>query len=292
MSHDGPVPPELVIVTGMSSAGRSTAASVLEDLGWYVVDNLPPQLLPTMLDVTSAPSAGVRQLAAVVDVRSRSFFQALRQSFAELRERGVHPRVVFLDASDDVLVRRQESVRRPHPLQGHGRILDGIHRERQLLENLREDADVLVDTSGLNVTQLRAKVSQVFEAGGLPLLRATVMSFGFKYGVPLDADFVVDVRFLPNPHWVPELRPQSGLDEPVSAFVLAQGGAQVFLDRFVESLEPVVAGYQAEGKRYVTICVGCTGGKHRSVAMVRELAGRLSRLGVQVGTLHRDLGRE
>ncbi|WP_369853691.1 RNase adapter RapZ [Angustibacter sp. Root456] len=290
--------PELVIVTGMSSAGRSTAANVLEDLGWYVVDNLPPQMLNELLDLAargggtgsgSRPTAGI---AAVVDVRSRSFFQALQDALFELRTRGANPRVVFLDAADDVLVRRQESVRRPHPLQGDGRILDAVHQERLMLEFVRENADVVIDTSGLNVTQLRSKVSQVFDTGALPALRATVMSFGFKYGVPLDADFVLDMRFLPNPHWVEELRPQTGLDAPVSEYVLAQSGADVFLDRFVSSLEPVLVGYEAESKRYMTIAVGCTGGKHRSVAMTTALATRLAALGVQVGTLHRDLGRE
>jgi UPF0042 nucleotide-binding protein len=297
MSEDGTQQPELVIVTGMSSAGRSTTANVLEDLGWYVVDNLPPQMLNPLLDLAlrgrsadeETPGPG---LAAVVDVRSRTFFQALQDALFELRTRGASPRVVFLDAADDVLVRRQESVRRPHPLQGGGRILDAIHRERAMLEFVRERADVVIDTSGLNVTQLKTKVSQVFESGGLPSLRATVMSFGFKYGVPLDADFVLDMRFLPNPYWVEELRPQNGNDTAVSSYVMAQDGASVFLDRFVSALEPVLVGYEAESKRYMTIALGCTGGKHRSVAMVNALAARLSALDVQVGTLHRDLGRE
>jgi UPF0042 nucleotide-binding protein len=276
----------------MSSAGRSTAADVLEDLGWYVVDNLPPQLLNTLLDLVTRPTDGVPRLAAVVDVRSRTFFKALRDSVHALRERGVRPRVVFLDASDDVLVRRQESVRRPHPLQGQGRILDGIHRERKMLGFLRENADLLVDTSGLNVHQLKAKISQAFDTEDVPFLRATLLSFGFKYGIPLDADFVVDMRFLPNPFWVPELRPMSGTDPAVSDYVLAQDGAEVFLDRFVSALEPVLEGYRREGKRYVTIGVGCTGGKHRSVAMARALGERLAGLGIQVSTLDRDLGRE
>ena len=286
------VQPELVLITGMSSAGRSTVANVLEDLGWYVVDNLPPQLLPAMTDLTAKLPEGTPRLAAVIDARSRSFFQALSDALAELAKRKIVPSVVFLDASDDVLVRRQESVRRPHPLQGTGRILDGVARERELLALVRENADVVIDTSGLNVTQLKTKVSQIFASEGLPNLRATVMSFGFKYGIPLDADFVVDMRFLPNPFWVPDLRASSGLDDAVSAYVLSRDGAEVFLDRFVASLEPVLAGYLDEGKRYMTIAVGCTGGKHRSVAMSRELGRRLEQLGVQVGFLHRDLGRE
>jgi UPF0042 nucleotide-binding protein len=289
------VAPELVIVTGMSSAGRSTAANVLEDLGWYVVDNIPPQMLNQLLDLALRGQSAGRPLsgiAAVVDVRGRAFFQALQDALFELRQREARLRVLFLDASDDVLVRRQESVRRPHPLQGDGRILDAIRRERQMLEFVRESADTLIDTSGLNVTQLKTKVGQVFEAQGLPNLRATVMSFGFKYGVPLDADFVLDMRFLPNPYWVDELRPLNGGDPAVSDYVLAQDGALVFLDRFVSALEPVLAGYEQESKRYVTIALGCTGGKHRSVAMVNALAERLEGLGVRVGTLHRDLGRE
>ena len=284
---------ELVLITGMSSAGRSTAANVLEDLGWYVVDNLPPQLLASLAELSARTPEGSLRLAAVIDARSRSFFQALSDALAELAKRGFVPRVVFLDAADEVLVRRQESVRRPHPLQGTGRILDGVARERELLALVRENADVVIDTSGLNVTQLKTKVSQIFEREDLPKLRATVMSFGFKYGIPLDADFVIDMRFLPNPFWVPELRSSSGLDDAVSDYVLSQDGAEVFLDRFLASLEPVLAGYLDEGKRYMTIAIGCTGGKHRSVAMSRELGRRLEvQHGVQVGYLHRDLGRE
>ncbi|MGL4173358.1 MAG: RNase adapter RapZ [Actinomycetota bacterium] len=287
---------ELLIVTGMSSAGRSTAAKVLEDLGWYVVDNLPPQLLTAMLDLAASQRSedgaqGLAGLAAVVDVRSRSFFQVFQDALKRLRARHVRLRIVFLDATDDVLIRRQESVRRPHPLQGEGRISDGITRERQLLGFLKEQADLMVDTSGITATQLRSKLSQVFDRD-VPLLRATVMSFGFKYGIPLDADFVVDVRFLPNPFWVPELRSLTGEDPLVSAYVLEQNGAGVFLTRLVALVEPVIEGYRAEGKRYVTIAVGCTGGKHRSVAMATEFTQRLNAAGVNAGVLHRDLGRE
>jgi RNase adapter protein RapZ len=294
-TEDGPLrPTEILILTGMSGAGRSTAGNALEDLGWYVVDNLPPQMLAPMADLAERSRGGVTRLAAAVDVRSRSFFVDLREALTALSERGLEPRLVFLDAADDVLVRRFESVRRPHPLQGDGRILDGIVAERNLLSGLKSEADIVIDTSGLNVHQLSAKIGQTFEdeRGPEPRLRATVMSFGFKYGIPLDADIVLDMRFLPNPHWVPELRPQTGLDPDVSDYVLSLPEAKEFLDRLVPTLEPVLSGYLREGKTYVTIAVGCTGGKHRSVATAEELARRLEGLGVASRTVHRDLGLE
>jgi RNase adapter protein RapZ len=294
-AEDGPQrTTDVLILTGMSGAGRSTTGNALEDLGWYVVDNLPPQMLAPMADLAERSRGGVSRLAAVVDVRSRSFFVDLREALSALRERGLGPRLVFLDAADDVLVRRFESVRRPHPLQGDGRIVDGIAAERALLAGLKADADIVIDTSGLNVHQLSAKVAQAFEGerGLEPRLRATVMSFGFKYGIPLDADMVLDMRFLPNPHWVPELRPLTGLDREVSDYVLCLPEAKQFLDRLMPTLEPVLEGYLREGKSYVTIAVGCTGGKHRSVATAEELATRLAGLGVASRTVHRDLGLE
>lgn len=284
--------PEILIITGMSGAGRSTAAHVLEDLGWYVVDNLPPQLIPDLARLTSSVQPVASRVGVVVDVRGGTFFAALRTAMDELTERKVPARVLFLDASDDVLVRRFESVRRPHPLQGSGRILDGIHVERQLLGDLRAAADTVLDTSRFNIHQLAAAVVDAFGDVNTPTLRVTLMSFGFKYGLPLDADNVVDVRFLPNPYWVPELRPHTGLDEPVSAYVLAREGAREFLERYVTALGPVLAGYVRENKRYVTIAVGCTGGKHRSVALAEELARCLDAPGIAVSTVHRDLGRE
>ena len=293
--QDGTQPTtDVLILTGMSGAGRSTTGNALEDLGWYVVDNLPPQMLAPMADLAERSRGGVSRLAAVVDVRSRSFFVDLREALSALRERGLGPRLVFLDAADDVLVRRFESVRRPHPLQGDGRIVDGIAAERALLAGLKADADIVIDTSGLNVHQLSAKVAQAFEGerGQEPRLRATVMSFGFKYGIPLDADIVLDMRFLPNPHWVPELRPLTGLDADVSSYVLSLPEAKQFLDRLMPTLEPVLEGYLREGKSYVTIAVGCTGGKHRSVATAEELAHRLEGVGVASRTVHRDLGLE
>ena len=285
-------PSELLVITGMSGAGRSTAAKVLEDLGWYVVDNLPPQLISSLVDLTTTAGPEVPRLAVAVDVRGRSFFTALRAALTELDRIGVGHRLLFVDAVDEALVRRFESVRRPHPLQGDGRLLDGITRERQLLGELRGLADTVIDTSRLNVHQLAAAVAEVFADEAAPPLRITVLSFGFKYGLPLDADHVADVRFIPNPHWVPELRPRTGLDEAVSRYVLGQQGAGTFLESYARTLQPVFAGYLRENKRYATVAVGCTGGKHRSVAMSEQLAAVLRDSGVHASTVHRDLGRE
>ena len=292
---DGPVrpgTPDVVIVTGMSGAGRSTAADVLEDLGWFVVDNLPPALLPTLLDLDGSSQNAPDRIGVVADVRSRQFFTHLNAALQELASGGIDPRVVFLEASDEALVRRFESVRRPHPLQGAGRVLDGIAAEREYLRDLRADADLVIDTSVLNVHQLAAKLISAFSDDDQPTVRATLVSFGYKYGIPVDADLVVDCRFLPNPHWVPELRPQTGLDPEVSDYVLTQKGAVEFLDRYRDVLELVAEGFVREGKRYVTVAVGCTGGKHRSVAMAEALAGRLRDGGMQTLVVHRDLGRE
>ncbi|MDQ1621375.1 MAG: RNase adapter protein RapZ [Actinomycetota bacterium] len=290
----GEVPhlPELVIITGMSGAGRSTAANVLEDLGWFVVDNLPPALLPTLAELGGRAQGNVPRIAAVVDVRSGSFFADLTQAIAQLTTDGSDPRVVFLEARDDALVRRFEGVRRPHPLQGEGRLIDGIARERELMRDLRADADTIIDTSDLNVHQLSAKVLQAFEETDHPGLHATLISFGYKYGTPADADLVLDCRFLPNPHWVPELRPLTGRDAAVSDYVLGQEGAPQFVDGFAALLDVISAGYLREGKRYATIAIGCTGGKHRSVAITEELSRRLTDSGMDVAIVHRDLGRE
>jgi UPF0042 nucleotide-binding protein len=288
---DGAHLPDLAIITGMSGAGRSTAANVLEDLGWFVVDNLPPALLPTLAELGGRSRGDVARMAAVVDVRSRAFFADLTAALAELAAAGSDPRIIFLEASDEALVRRHEAVRRPHPLQGDGRLVDGIAREREMLRDLRADADIVLDTTDLNVHELGSKVLSAFEQDTAGL-QATVMSFGFKYGLPVDADLVADARFLPNPYWVPELRPLSGRDDAVRDYVLAQIGAPEFLDTYEQLLQIVGAGYQREGKRYATVAIGCTGGKHRSVAIAEELATRMRAHGVDATVLHRDLGRE
>ena len=287
--HPGQV--EVVLVSGMSGAGRSTAARALEDLGWFVVDNLPPRLLPATVEHV-AGATEVRKVAVVVDVRGGELFVELQRALDVLEAQGVDVRVLFLEAGDNELVRRFESNRRPHPLQAAGRVLDGLAREREMLGDLRARADLVIDTSQLNIHDLRRKVDAAFDDGPHVQLRATVLSFGFKYGIPVDADFVADVRFLPNPFWVPELRDLTGLDGAVSDYVTASPVAREFLDRFSGLLDLAADGYLTEGKRYVTIAIGCTGGKHRSVAMAENLAVRLIKHGVETLVVHRDLGRE
>jgi UPF0042 nucleotide-binding protein len=286
---------ETVVITGLSGAGRSTAAKCFEDLGYYVVDNLPAALIKTLMDLGSRSQGAVTQLAIVMDVRSRAFSSDLRGVVRDLSERGMKPRVLFLEASDDVLVRRFENVRREHPLQGTGRLIDGIVAERELLAPLRDVADLVIDTTNRTVHELRHAIESAFAGGellGQPALRATVVSFGFKYGLPVDADLVVDVRFLPNPHWIPELRELTGLDQQVKDYVLSQDDAVAFLDQYAAILKIIGAGYRRESKRYLTLAVGCTGGKHRSVAMSQELADRLEADGIKAMVVHRDLGRE
>ncbi len=284
---------DVVIITGLSGAGRSSAAKALEDLGWFVVDNLPPGLLPTMVDLANRSNGAVSRMAAVVDVRSRAFSTDLKSAISDLGARGATARVVFLEAAEDTLVRRFDSERRPHPLQGTGRVTDGIAAERELLREVRGDADLLVDTSRLNVHELRARRRDFFSGGTATGLRLSVVSFGFKYGLPVDADLLADCRILPNPHWIAELAPMTGQDAPVREYVLSQSGAEEFLHYYTELLRIVLPGYEREGKRFVTLAVGCTGGKHRSVAIAERLAALVAGVAgtdVQVG--HRDLGRE
>jgi len=282
---------EMLVVTGMSGAGRSTVGNALEDLGWYVVDNLPPQMLRPMVDLSEHSGDAIPKVAAIIDVRGGKLFADVQAALASLRD-NASVRVVFLDATDAALVRRFEQVRRPHPLQGDGTLLDGITEERTRMAELRSQSDLVIDTSDLNIHQLATVVAEQFSEDG-DATRVTVVSFGFKYGLPSDADGVADARFLPNPFWVPELRNQSGLDEPVREYVLGSEGALDFVDAYAAALAPVLGGYRRENKRHATIAVGCTGGKHRSVAVAEELGRRLRELpGVTVNVRHRDLGRE
>ena len=281
----------LVVVTGMTGAGRSTAAKELEDLGYYVVDNLPPSLLRDVVRLVDESQGAGQPIAVVVDVRSGSFFGSLQANLAQ-KATGRRATLVFLEATDDVLVRRQEAARRPHPLQGSGRLLDGLERERVVLADLRGEADLVIDTTALNVHQLTSRIREAFGSPDSTDLRIRVVSFGFKYGIPVDADYLADMRFLPNPHWIPELRPHTGRDQEVSEYVLSQPGAAEFLDGYLPVLTGVAEGYLREGKRFMRVAIGCTGGKHRSVAMTEEVTRRLVELGLQATATHRDLGRE
>ena len=284
---------DVVLVTGLSGAGRGTAAKVLEDLGWYVADNLPPELIARMVDLGLAAGSRITQLAVVMDVRSRGFTGDLDLVRNDLAARGITPRVVFLEASDDILVRRYENNRRSHPLQGNQTLAEGIAAERVMLAGVRAGADLVIDTSALSVPALRAGIERAFGGETVALTSVTVESFGFKYGLPMDADMVMDVRFLPNPHWVDELRPQTGQSPAVRDYVLSQPGATEFLQTYHQLLRLVLDGYVREGKRYMTVAIGCTGGKHRSVAIAEALSGLLGlNEHLTVRVLHRDLGRE
>jgi UPF0042 nucleotide-binding protein len=286
---------EILIITGMSGAGRSTVAHSLEDLGWYVVDNLPPALLGNLIELVTT---SVKKVAVVVDVRGRAFFGDLTKSLANLAEQGISRKILFVDAADDVLVRRFESTRRPHPLQGSDRILDGIAQERDRLREVRDAADLVIDSSALNIHQLEKKIADNFHEDSGADLRVNILSFGYKYGIPVDADLVVDCRFIANPHWVPELRPLSGLDKPVSDAVLDSENVQEFLDRYQALFETMALGFITEGRKFLTLAIGCTGGKHRSVAVTVELVKRLtqceklSMYKIETQAMHRDLGRE
>jgi UPF0042 nucleotide-binding protein len=285
---------EVLILTGMSGAGRSTVAHALEDLGWYVVDNLPPTLLSDLIN--QSLNSEINALAVVVDVRGGKFFDELASSLSQLRKSGTNFRVAFLDATDQALVQRFESTRRPHPLQGSGRIVDGIASEREKLQDLLAQADVVIDTSNLNVHQLEKRTAEIFAQGLTQSVRVNVLSFGYKYGIPVDADLVLDCRFIPNPHWVPELRPLSGLDEKVKSTVLANPGVGEFVNTYVSLIQQMLPGYLREGKKYLTVAIGCTGGKHRSVSVAREIADKLNGDGagftISAHASHRDVGRE
>jgi RNase adapter protein RapZ len=291
MKADGTAP-EIVIITGMSGAGRSTAAKSLEDLDWFVADNLPPDLLPTMADLARRAKGAVPRLAAVVDVRSRAFSTDLKSAIGELDARGVRPYVVFLEASDDTLIRRFDSVRRPHPLQEAGRVVDGIAAEREQLQGLRGQADLVLDTSELNVHDLRSRMRDAFGGDDATTLRVNIVSFGFKYGLPADADMVADCRFLPNPHWVADLAPLTGQDQKVRDYVLGQPTAGDFLRAYIDAVRVTLTGYEGAGKLFLMVAIGCTGGKHRSVVMAEEIAAKLADGWPSIQVSHRDLGRE
>ncbi|MGL5406106.1 MAG: RNase adapter RapZ [Propionibacteriaceae bacterium] len=282
--------PRVVVVTGVSGAGRRTAAHALEDLGYYTVDNLPPAMLLELCNI--AQKQGVDRVAVVVDVRSRGDFDKLLTIFDEIKSYGSRIDVLYVEASDEAIVKRQESARRPMPLQGEGPLMDGIVKERELLAPLRAFADLVIDTTDLNVHQFRSRVVHTYGGQQADELRLCLMSFGFKNGLPIDADMVFDVRFLPNPHWMPDLRPHSGLEAPVRDYVLGQPAALPYVEHAIDLITTAAAGYVNEGKRLVTIATGCTGGKHRSTAMTEEIGRRLSERGYQVTIIHRDLGLE
>lgn len=282
---------DVVLVTGMTGAGRGTAAKVLEKIGYYVIDNLPPEFLPDVVQ-RMATADGIDRLAVVVDARSGEFFTDLSAALARVHNQGVETRTLYLEAADEVLIRRQEAARRPHPLSREGRLVDGFVRERKLLRSVRGIADLVIDTSRLNVHQLTQRMQAAFETEDSGHLRATIISFGFKYGIPVDADFVADMRFLPNPYWIDSLRPLSGLDEPVREFVESQERFAEFLDKYQELIGLLTGGYVREDKHFLTIAIGCTGGRHRSVATSEALGKRLRDQGVRTLVAHRDLGRE
>ena len=286
---------EILVISGMSGAGRSTVAHSLEDLGWYVVDNLPPALVGSLIDLVEK---SVQKIAVVIDVRGRAFFDDLTNALAELAEQGISRKILFVDAADDALVRRFESTRRPHPLQGGGRILDGISKERVRLQEIRNAADIVIDSSALNIHQLEKKVNDYFNQSSDVDLKVNILSFGYKYGIPVDADLVMDCRFIANPHWDPKLRPLTGMDKSVSKAVLESSNVEEFLERYQLLFDTLAKGFITEGRKFLTLAIGCTGGKHRSVAITEELVTRLangknlSNYRIQTQGIHRDLGRE
>lgn len=286
-------PPQLVVITGMSGAGRSQAIHAFEDFGYFCIDNLPPAFIPQVVELTSLPGSKIRRVAVVCDVRGGDLFDALAGELRRLEERGIDFHLVFLEAGDATLVRRFKETRRRHPLEEAGSIVDGIAAERTALAAIRECADVVIDTSEMRPPDLRDAIREEFFAGNLRrTLSVTVCSFGFKYGLPIDADMVMDVRFLPNPHYDPELRPLAGTDEPVRDYVLSRPETKTFLERWFALLDSVMPGYVIEGKSHLSIAMGCTGGMHRSVSLAEETAAHLRRSGYRVGVIHRDVGKD
>jgi UPF0042 nucleotide-binding protein len=280
---------EYLIITGLSGAGRSQAGATLEDLGWFVIDNMPTALITKVAELVLAPGTETDRVTFVVG-RDADQLGELEAAIGQLRSTGSKVTVLFLEASDEVLVRRFEGTRRRHPLGREG-VTEAIATERERLEGIRELADVVVDTSELNVNQLRERLVDLFPTGQSPSMQLSVMSFGFKHGLPLDVDTVFDVRFLPNPHWVEELRPLTGLDAPVRDYVLGQPAAQEFLTRVDDLLSFLLPAYVQEGKSYLTVAIGCTGGRHRSVALAEDLAARIRDRGFSPTVYHRDVNR-
>ena len=282
----------LVLITGMSGSGRNTAASVLEEMGWYVADNLPPELIMRMVELSFEADSPVERLAIVTDVRSRAFAGSLGEVLDGLRNEGRQPYVIFFDANDDTLIARYDSVRRTHPLQENGTLSQGIAAERQMLLPIKGMSDLVVDTSDMSVHDLRRELEHQLSDTASKIQQITIESFGFKHGAPRDADMLFDVRFLPNPSWVPELRAGRGTNKAVADYVLSQPESQGFLDNVTNLIELVLPGYRREGKGFMTIAVGCTGGHHRSVAMSEALAKKLEGVsGINVNVVHRDIDR-
>jgi UPF0042 nucleotide-binding protein len=286
---------EFAVVTGMSGAGRSTAAAALEDVGWFVIDNLPAALIMKMVEMADRPGSGLERVALVIgrggSDTGPEYFDDLSDVLDELRGTRTRVRVVFLDAPDDVLVRRYEGTRRRHPMPARG-VEASIARERELLEPVRARADLLVDTGDLNSNQLRARILEAFGSEDVPRMQTSVVSFGYKHGIPLDVDIVFDCRFLPNPFWIEALRPYSGLDEPVREWVLGQPESAAFLEKLDDLLTSILPAFVREGKSYLTIAMGCTGGRHRSVALAEALAARLGGQQDGVSVFHRDIDRD
>jgi RNase adapter protein RapZ len=280
---------DFLLITGMSGAGRSTAAAALEDAGWYVIDNMPPSLLAEAGDVVAAPGLGHERVALVIGRGGGVQVTEALPAVDHLEAQGHRVRVVYLDAPDHVLVRRFEGTRRRHPF-GGSNVEDAIADERERLRPIRDRADMVLDTGELNVNQLRSRVTEML-GGGDQHMKTSVVSFGYKHGMPLDADIVLDCRFLPNPHWRDDLRPLSGLDAPVREYVLTQPATIMLLDRLDALWDLVLPGYEAEGKSYLTIALGCTGGRHRSVVLAEEVARRLEIAGGEPTVFHRDIDR-
>jgi RNase adapter protein RapZ len=283
---------DLCVISGLSGAGRSEAAKTLEDLGWFVVDNLPPALIKTMVSLALAPGNDIELIALVIDARGGTFFTEAMEELEKLRRDVCNYRLVFLEASDDVLVRRFDASRRRHPLAPDDRVAVGIQRERDLMSPFREGADIVVDTSDMSVRALRTRLGSYFsDVRSSDGLSTTVISFGYKYGLPLDADLVLDVRFLPNPHWVAELRPLTGREQAVKDYVLGQSATNAFLERLCDLLSVLLSGYQEEGRHYLTVAVGCTGGRHRSVVLSEAIAQIIREVGFRAKVVHRDVER-